>query len=238
MPGQGCPRGPFCLPRNNFTPPSRIGEAFRCALIAALAIFGLLIPFSSVYGQRNHFNNDLFQTKSIRRQGSQNRSGTMLGSRGSGKRNLRKNQSSPPLVRRRLFLLQRSKSDQVIDRPRLAEVIKSRDSLRLVEGDWQAITFERDTAGVFQPEGHLHDHQFIDVPHSTFPNLESLPLAVRQSQTSQQLYFYLANASPWRLRVRMRLPADASEETIKSIESLSQNKFGLNERRKRQRADC
>ena len=109
--------------------------------------------------------------------------------------------------------------------PRLAEVIKSRDSLRLVEGDWQSITFERDTAGLLQAYGRRPDRQFTDVPHATFANLESLPLAVRQSRSGQQFYFYLANASPWRLRVRLQLTEDVLEQNLNSIKSFSQAEF-------------
>ena len=227
MPGQGCPRGPLCLPRNKFAPAQWPGKSVRCALIAALALISLLVPSSSVHGQQRQINNGLFQNKSGQREGFSTRRDSVLNSRGSARRIQRRSQPYPALARRRLFAVRRSESEQVADHPRLAEVIKSRDSLRLVEGDWQAMTFEHYNAGVLQDFGRLSDRQFRDVPHVAFPNLESLPLAVRQSQAGQQLYFYLANASPWRLRVRMQLSADASEETIKSIKSSFQNKYDL-----------
>ena len=223
MPGQGCPRGPLSLLLNNFTPALWLGQKLRRALILGMALFILLNQLATAHGQRSQLDNKSPQTESSHRQGI----GSRLNSRGSARRMLRKSQSCPPIARRRLFTLQRPKSDQVVDRPRLAEVIKSRDSLWMVEGDWQAMTFERDTVGVLQAYDHIPDRQFNDVLHGTFANLDSLPLAVRQSQTGQQLYFYLANASPWRLRVQMQLSEDVSEQTIKSIKSLSQDKFSL-----------
>ena len=221
MPGQGCPRGLLCLPKNNLAPAQWLERMAQRAIIAAIVLSSLLIQISNVHGQQNQFNNDLFETGSIQREG--------LGLRHrSAKRALRKRQSYPLLTRRRLFALRRLESDQVVDPPRLAELIKSRDSCGLVEEDWQVMPFERDTTGLFRAYGQLPDQQFNDVPHVNFENLESLPLAVRQSQSGQQFYFYLANASPWRLRVRMRLSEDVSEQALKSIKSLSQVEFDFN----------
>ena len=227
MPGQGCPHRQLCSPQNNFAPAQWQGELARCALVFSLALIGLMVQLSTARGQRNQ-TNDLFQNESIQHEGFGRRLGSGVNLRGAAKRKQRRNQSCPPLARRRLFPLRRLEHDQVVDRPRLAEVIKSRESLRLVEGDWQAITFERDTAGLFQAHGQLPDRQFSDVPHEAFENLESLPLAVRQSRSGEQFYFYLANSSPWRLRVRMRLPGNTSEQTINNIESLPNVKFDFN----------
>ena len=108
----------------------------------------------------------------------------------------------------------------MVSRPRLAEVIKSRDYLELLDQDWQSMTVDQDTAGIFRVYEQLPDRQFSDVPHATFKNLESLPVAVRQSQAEQQLFFYLANATPWRLRVHLQLTENISKQTIEKIDSL------------------
>ena len=227
MPGQGCPRGPLCLLRNQLSPALWLGEASRLALIAVLVIVGLLVQSSKVHGQQNQFDDDLLQSGSVQREGFGSRRTSVFSTRRSDRRGLRRRQPGLSFARRRMFTLQRAESGQVVEHPQLAEVIKSRDSLRLLEGDWQAMAFERDTAGLFQANGRLADHHFNDVPHATFGNLESLPLAVRQGQADQKLYFYLANASPWRLRVRMQLPEGASGQAAKNIKSLSKDKFSL-----------
>ena len=221
MPGQGCPRGPLCSSQNNFASALWLGRLAQRALIIVITFSALVLQIPSVHGQQNQFSNDLFQAESIQLERRGTRRSSAINLRKSTRRNLRKNQPIPFLARRRVFALQRLEPGQITAHPRLAEVIKSRDSLYLVAGDWQAMTFERDTGGLFQAFGQLPDRQFNDVPHPTFANLESLPLAVRQSQSDHELYFYLANASPWHLQVRLRLSEEASEQTIKKIKSLS-----------------
>ena len=227
MPGQGCPRGPFCSPQNNFAPAQGLGKLAWCALVLVVAFIDLLAQSSEAHGQRSR-SNDLLQDQSVHREGFGSRLSSVVNLRGAARRKQRKTQPCPPLARRRLFAVRRLESDQIVDRPRLAEVIKSRESLRLVEGDWQAITFGRATAELFPAHDQLPDRQFSDVSHEVFANLESLPLAVRQSRSGQQFYFYLANSSPWRLRVRMQLSEVASEQAIKNIKSLSPAKFDFN----------
>jgi len=227
MPGHGCPRGPFCLLQNNLAPAQRLRRMAVHAQTATMVLVAFLLQVSNSPGQQSQINNDLFRIESMQREGGGARIGSLIIRRGTAKRTQRKKQSQLNWARRRLIALERSESDEGIQHPRLAEVIKSRDFPRLAEDDWQAMVFERDTLGLFQPFGHIPDRQFNDVPHVTYANLDSLPLAVRQSQTDQQLYFYLANASPWRLRVRMQFPENASEEAIKGIKSLSQDKFDL-----------
>ena len=112
----------------------------------------------------------------------------------------------------------------MVSRPRLAEVIKSRDYPEMLGQDWQSMTVEHDTAGIFQVYEQLPDRQFSDVPHATSENLESLPVAVRQSQADQRLFFYLANASPWRLRVHLQLTENVSKQTVERIDSLLHTK--------------
>ena len=203
----------------------------RRALIPSVALIGLLVQCLTADGQQNNnsFQTESLQYESTQIEGFKSRLRSAVDSRGLAKRNQRKSQSCPPAARRRLFALRRSESNQVVDHPRLAEVVKSRESLRLVEGDWQAMTFERGTARMFQSNGYLSGRPFSDVPHVTFANLKSLPLAVRQSQSGQQRYFYLANSSPWRLRVQMQLPDDASKQTIENIQSLTPVKFRYND---------
>ena len=86
------------------------------------------------------------------------------------------------------------------------------------------MTVGHDTAEIFQVYEQLPDRQFVDIPHAIYENLETLPVAVRQSQAGQRLFFYLANATPWRLRVHLQLTEEVSKETVEKIDSLLNTK--------------
>ncbi len=186
-----------------------------------MVLFSLLVAIPTGYGQRIQLRRKTIQDDSALVEVS-NRSDPMLKSRWPSV--LRKEYlSRSPLARRTWGPSQREEQRRIVSRPRLAEVIKSREFPSL-ESEWQSMSVEQDTAALFQVYEQLPDRQFRDVPHATFGNVDSLPVAVRQSQADQQLFFYLANASPWRLRVHLQLDQSVSKETVKEIESLLQSK--------------
>ena len=223
MPGLPRPRGPSCLPRNVFTPVRWSRSATRCALVAAVLFVGLFLEIRITYGQRIQFRREAFQKKSVPSEGVF-RFDSNANSRWSNGSGLLKNQPRSSFARRTLLSSHRSEQRRMVSRPRLAEVIKSRDYPEMLGQDWQSMTVEHDTAGIFQVYEQLPDRQFSDVPHATSENLESLPVAVRQSQADQRLFFYLANASPWRLRVHLQLTENVSKQTVERIDSLLHTK--------------
>lgn len=219
MPGHGRPRGPLCLLRKDLTLGCWPMSLLCRAMILSIVLASVVLQSSATHGQRIRLQSESFHPEVL-----DSGTGALRSSRWRVNQMLKKSQSRP-FARRPMLPLQRLESGRVVDRPRLAEVIKARDSIRLVDGDWQAMAFEQNTAGLFEGYGQLPDRQFSDVPHAKYTNLESLPIAVRQSQADEQFYFYLANATPWRVRVRLRLTADVSDEAIASIRSMSQVKF-------------
>ena len=219
MLGPPRPCGPFCPPRNLITPARWPWSTIRCAVIAVVMLLVLLVDIRITCGQRIQLRRDALHNESVQVEGVY-RFDSAVSSRWSNGSGLLKNHSRWPFTRRTLLSSHRSEQRRMVSRPRLAEVIKSRDYLELLDQDWQSMTVDQDTAGIFRVYEQLPDRQFSDVPHATFKNLESLPVAVRQSQAEQQLFFYLANATPWRLRVHLQLTENISKQTIEKIDSL------------------
>jgi len=218
------PCGPSCLPRNFSAPAQWAGSASRCAVIAAVVtLLVLLMDVRIAYGQRIQLRRDSLQNETV--QGEEFfQFDSAVNSRWSNGSGLFKNHSRRSFTRRTLLASQRGEQRRMVSRPRLAEVIKSRDYPGLLERDWQSMTVGHDTAEIFQVYEQLPDRQFVDVPHAIYENLESLPVAVRQSQAGQRLFFYLANATPWRLRVHLQLTEEVSKETVEKIDSLLNTK--------------
>ena len=204
------------------TPARWLRSTARCAIVAAVVLVGLFSEIRISCGQRIHLRREAFQNESVQREGV-DRFDSTFNSRWPNGNGLFKKQSRSPFGGRSL-LSQRIEQRRVVSRPRLAEVIKSRDYPRMLEQDWQSMTVEHDTAEIFRVYEQLPDRQFSDVPHETFENLELLPVAVRQSQADQRQFFYLANASPWRLRVHLQLAESASKQTVEKIDSLLHTK--------------
>ena len=223
MPGLPRPCGPSCLPRNVLTPVHRSRSAIRCAFVTVVLFVGLFLEIRITFGQRIQFRRETLQNKSVQGEGVFRFDSTANSRRSNGSGKL-KNQSRLPFARRTFLSSQRSEQRRMVSRPRLAEVIKSRDYPGMLEQDWQSMTVDPDTAGIFRVYEQLPDRQFSDVPHATSENLESLPVAVRQSQADQRLFFYLANASPWRLRVHLQLSEGVSKQTVEKIDSLLHTK--------------
>ena len=221
MPGPPRPCGRSCLPRNVFTPADWSRSAIRCAFVAVAVFVGLFLEIRITCGQRIQFRRETLQNKSVQGEGVFRFDLTANSRWSNGKL---KNQSRLPFARRTFLSSQRSEQRRMVSRPRLAEVIKSRDYPEMLEQDWLSMTVGHDTAGIFRVYEQLPDRQFSDVPHATTENLESLPIAVRQSQADQQLFFYLANASPWRLRVHLQLTEGVSKQTVEKIDSLLHTK--------------
>ena len=176
----------------------------------------LVVEIRITYGQRMQLRREAFQNETVQSEGGLDSAFKLRWSNGSM---LLKKQSRLPFARRAPLSSHREQR-RGISRPRLAEVIKSRDYPEMLEQDWQALTVDHDTAGIFRAYEQLPDRQFGDVPHATFKNSESLPVAVRQSQADQRLFFYLANASPWRLRVHLQLTQNVSKQMVEKIDSL------------------
>ena len=222
MPGLPRPRGPFCPPRIVFTPAHWLRSVTRCALFAAVLV-GLFVEIPVTCGQRIQLRREAQQDESLQGEGVY-RFDSAFNSRWFNGRGRLKNQSRSLFPRRSLLSSQRVEQRRGVSQPRLAEAIKSRDYPELLEQDWQSMTVDHDTPGTFRVFEQLPDRHFSDVPHGTFDNLESLPVAVRQSQADQRLFFYLANASPWRLRIHLQLTKSVSKQTAEKIESLLHTK--------------
>ncbi len=221
--------GPLCLPRNYLLPAARLGRMVGCALAVMLACLTLLANAATTYGQRVPFQKDTIQNESIPDESAQppdfNRLELAFESRWLTGSELIKKQPHSPLDRRGLLPLSQSKHRSTVAHPRLAEAIKSRELLFFPKGHWWAIAFQHHCAGLLRSSDQLSDHLFSDVPHSTFKNVDSLPVAVRHSQGDQQLFFYFANASPWRMQVHLRFAEEISKQTIDNIKSLLRTKL-------------
>jgi len=224
MLGLPCPCGPPGLPRIVFTLTQWVWSMGRCAIVAAAVMsFVLLVDVRIARGQRIQLRRGGLNGESIQDEGIY-QFDSAVNSRWSNGSGLFKNHSRWSFTRRTLQSTHRGEQRRMVSRPRLAEVIKSRDYPELLEQDWHLMTVGHGTAQIFRVYEQLPDRQFIDVPHATFGNSESLPVAVRQSQTEQQLFLYLANATPWRLRVHLQLNENVSKQTVKQINSLLNTK--------------
>lgn len=121
------------------------------------------------------------------------------------------------------------------NRRRFVEAIKERDARLLVDGG-PVISFGQEAAfsDLMSVFNRLPDQPFVDVIRtntgavaSSQPtpdsNVDSLPIAVRQLSSESGSFFYVANASPWAIQLRLIVKTDQNELPL--IDSLSSEKL-------------
>ena len=228
MLGHRRPCRPFCLPQNYQLLDLPSGILVRRALAFVLVCLAFSGSHSSIYGQRIQFPKENTQKESIRNKPAAN---AFIGLEPAFKSDWSistlaiEQQTRSLITRSELLPLLRSDLKRIVDRPRLADIIKSRELPLPIQGHLQPLTFEHGGVELFQAYSQSLDRQFSDIPHATFESPEALPVAVRQSRSDRQLFFYIANASPWRLQIRLQLKEEISKQTIRDIQSLTQAKF-------------
>lgn len=123
-----------------------------------------------------------------------------------------------------LMRLQQMAPAQQFNRKRFVQCIKERDARMLIDGGWM-LTMGQETAllEMMQVFNRLPDQKFNDVVSSHFPDSnDSLPIAIRQL-TSQngETYFYVANASPWRIRLTIDVGSNSKTPKVQSLSNMS-----------------
>ncbi|MFK7766222.1 MAG: family 10 glycosylhydrolase [Mariniblastus sp.] len=123
------------------------------------------------------------------------------------------NQLSP------LMRLQQMAPAEHFNRRRFVESIRNRDARMLIDGGWMVtIGQESSILDMMTVYGNLPDQKFEDVTNH-YKNPRSLPLAVRQIRTPEESTFYVANASPWPMNVKLYF--DVGDSSTPKVESLS-----------------
>jgi hypothetical protein len=103
------------------------------------------------------------------------------------------------------------------NRERFAQAIKNRDAFMLVDGGWTLPMGQAsDLHNMMSVFEQLPEEVFGDVPSEKFEDQSSLPLAVRQLVSGDEMYFYVVNASPWEMTVNLWVKT-SSQSVIKSL---------------------
>lgn len=91
-------------------------------------------------------------------------------------------------------------------RQRFVQAIKDRDARILVDGGWTLSMGQEDSIReMMRVYTSLPDVRFDDVTSRNHPELSTRPVAVRQYQDQDSTCFYIANASPWEMTVKVAL---------------------------------
>lgn len=116
-----------------------------------------------------------------------------------------------------LMRLQQMAPAEHFNRQRFIESIKNRDARMLIDGGWMmTMGQESSILEMMTVYGNLPDEKFEDV-ESGDASLRSLPLAVRQHKGTDQSTFYVANASPWEVEVKLYFQVSGSAPTVESL---------------------
>lgn len=109
-------------------------------------------------------------------------------------------------------------------RRRFAENLKRFDTRMLIDGGWTLnMGQESELVEFAEAYSHLPDEPFKDVTTQRFPQVGSLPIAVRQHQGENESHFYVVNSSPWATTVSIWLDVASASET--NIVSLNRSVF-------------
>jgi hypothetical protein len=123
-----------------------------------------------------------------------------------------------------LLRMQRLGPGQHFSRQRFVEAIKKQDTLMLVDGGWRSFAGDANGHEMLRVFKQLPEVRFENVRHELGTEADSLPIAVRQLNSTEGSVFYIANASPWPVKVRMQmLPTTERDQVV--VDSLSKTIF-------------
>lgn len=132
-------------------------------------------------------------------------------------------QSSPPFSKQPDPILRRQPAMPAGNesRQRFVTMIRTRDSRQLIDGGERfSASTDAKLRQMFSIYRQLPDQPFKDVRVKWIGDQSMLPLAVRQLTAKDGTYFYLANASPWPIEVKLSV-RDRAGSNVGNVTSMS-----------------